>query len=192
MQRIREKPTTKWIILRTVLIFLCSYFIFLMLWIQAKDFYGFSVTYVTSELVAVLKGVRFEEIAQRKDIVQGTFCRSLPGKRADALVDVPVKTSSYTFNAPLTFSIMVALFPFIGRKERAYAEALFILLGVHFLYVFSLEYNSTTKIFVGRGWDTISTARLFASEFLWEFTKNMVIRFEPFLIGFYMFVRFRK
>ncbi len=190
MRRSRKKPTTKWIIPRTVLVFLASYFIFLMLWIQAKDFYGFAVTYITSELVAVLKGVRFEEITQRKDIVQGTFSRSLPEKRSDALIDVPVKTSSYTFNAPLTFSIMATLFPFIRRKERAYGEALFILLGVHFLYVLSLEYNGLTKIFVSRGWDAY--APLFVSEFLWEFTDNMVIRFEPFLIGFYMFIRFRK
>ncbi len=193
MQKVRKKkPTTKGIILRTVLVFLGSYFIFLILWIQAKNFYGFSVTYVTSELVAVLKGVRFEEITQKKDIVQVTFSRSLPEKRSDALIDVPVKTSSYTFNAPLTFSIMMALFPFIRRKERAYVEALLILLGVHFLYVLSLEYNSLTKVFVSRGRDAFMMASYFASQFLWEFTDNMVIRFEPFLIGFYMFIRFRK
>ena len=192
MQRVHKSPTTKQIILRTVLVFLGSYLIFLILWIQAKDHYGFVVTYVASELVAVLKGVRFEEITQTKDIVQGTFSRPLPGKRSDVLIDIPVKTSSYTFNVPLTFSIMAALFPFIKRKGRVYAEALFILLGVHLLYAFSLENNSLTTVFVDKGWDAVSTARLFAYQFLWQFTNNMVIRFEPFLIGFYMFIRFRK
>ena len=87
---------------------------------------------------------------------------------------------------------MVTLFPFITKKGRAYAEALFILFGVHLLYVFSLEANSLTTVFIERGWEVVTKPRLFVYQFLWEFTNNMVIRFEPFLIGFYMFIRFRK
>lgn len=192
MQRVHIEPTFKGILLRTVLIFLCSYFIFLILWIQVKNYYGYVVTFIASELVMALKDVRFEEMNQKEDVIQGTFSRPLPGNRFDVLIDVPIKTSSYTFNVPLTFAIMATLFPFIGRKERAYAEALFILFSVHLLYVFSLEANSLTTVFIERGWDAVSKPRLFAYQFLWEFTNNMVIRFEPFLIGFYMFIRFRK
>lgn len=140
----------------------------------------------------VLKDVRFEEMTEKKDIISGTFSRPLPESKFDVLIDIPIKTSSYTFNVPLTFAIMAALFPFITRKGRAYAEVLFILFGVHLLYVFSLEANSLTKFLIERGWDVIGRPRLFAYQFLWEFTNNMVIRFEPFLIGFYMFIRFRK
>jgi hypothetical protein len=157
-----------------------------------KNHYGYVVTSIASELVGVLKEVRFEEINQKKDVMEGTFSRPLPGNRSDLLIDIPIKTSSYTFNAPLTFAIMVTLFPFIKRRGRAYGEAFFILFGVHLLYVFSLETNSLTTVFIERGWDAVSKPRLFAYQFLWEFTKNMVIRFEPFLIGFYMFIRFRK
>ncbi len=192
MQRVHNKPTSKGIILRTVLIFLCSYLIFLILWIQVKNYYGYVVTYIASELVAVLKDVRFEEMDQKGDLTQGTFSRPLPGAKSDILIDIPIKTSSYTFNAPLTFAIMATLFPFITRKRRAYPEALFILFGVHLLYVFSLEANNLTTVFVERGWEVIGKPRLFVYQFLWEFTNNMVIRFEPFLIGFYMFIRFRK
>jgi len=193
MQRTRKKLTSKRILLlRTVLIFLCSYLFFLILWIQVKNYYGYVVTYVASELVAVLKDVRFEEMKQKEDVIQGTFSRPLPGNKADVLIDIPIKTSSYSFNAPLTFAIMATLFPFTRRKGRAYTEALFILFGVHLLYVFSLEANSITTVFIERGWDVIGRPRLFVHQFLWEFTNNMVIRFEPFLIGFYMFIRFRK
>ena len=192
MQRARNKPTSKGILLRTVLIFLGSYLVFLILWIQVKNHYGYVVTYIASELVTVLKDVRFEEMERKQDVIQGTFSRPLPGAKSDVLIDIPIKTSSYTFNAPLTFAIMATLFPFIARKGRAYGEALFILFGVHFLYVFSLEANNLTTVFVERGWEVMGKPRLFVYQFLWEFTNNMVIRFEPFLIGFYMFIRFRK
>jgi len=191
MQRARSKLTSKAIILRTILIFLGSYLVFLILWIQVKNGYGYAITYIGSEFVRVLKGVRFEEINQKGDLLQVTLSRPLPEKKRDVLIDIPVKTSSYTFNAPLTFAIMATLFPFIARRGRAYGEALFILFGVHLLYVFSLEANSLTRFFVEGGWEAIGKPRLFAYQFLWEFTNNMVIRFEPFLIGFYMFIRFK-
>jgi hypothetical protein len=190
MQRASKKPTSKGIILRTVLIFLISYFFFLILWIQVKDNYGYAVTYIASKLMTLIKDVRFEEMRKEKPMILATF--SPVGQMTNLLIDIPVKTSSYTFNAPLTFGIMAALFPFIKRRGRAYAEALLILFGVHLLYVFSLEANSLTTVFIDKGLDVVSEPRLFAYQFLWEFTNNMVIRFEPFLIGFYMFIRFRR
>lgn len=192
MQRVRNKLTSKGILLRSVPIFLCSYLIFLILWIQVKNHYGYVVTSIASELVGIVKGVHFEEINQKEDVMEGTFSRPLPGKRSDLLIDIPIKTSSYTFNAPLTFAIMATLFPFITRKGRAYGEAFLILFGVHLLYVFSLEANNLTTVFIDKGLDTVSKPHLFAYQFLWQFTNNMVIRFEPFLIGFYMFIRFRR
>ena len=192
MQRARSKLTSKRILLRTIFIFLGSYLVFLILWIQVKNGYGYVVTYMASELASVLMGVRFEEINQKEDALQATFSRPLPKKKHDVLIDIPVKTSSYTFNAPLTFAIMATLFPFIARRGRAYGEALLILFGVHLLYVFSLEANSLTRFFIEGGWEAIGKPRLFVHQFLWEFTNNMVVRFEPFLIGFYMFIRFRK
>ena len=191
MQRPHKKQTSKRIVLKTVVIFLGSYLIFLILWIQVKDYYGYTVTFITSELMPLIKDVHFEEMREEKGMIQATFSRPVK-RQVDLLIDIPIKTSSYTFNAPLTFGIMAALFPFIRKRWKAYGEALFILFGVHLLYVFSLEANSLTTVFVERGLDAASKPRLLAYKFLWEFTNNMVIRFEPFLIGFYIFIRFRK
>lgn len=182
---------SKRIVLKTVVIFLGSYLIFLILWIQVKDYYGYTVTFITSELMTLIKDVHFEEMREEKGMIQVTFSRPVT-RQVDLLIDIPIKTSSYTFNAPLTFGIMAALFPFIRKRWKAYGEALFILFGVHLLYVFSLEANSLTTVFVERGLEAASKPRLLAYQFLWEFTDNMVIRFEPFLIGFYIFIRFRK
>ena len=190
MQKALRKPLPKRVISRTLLLFLCSYFVFLVLWIQVKDDYGWMVTWGTSKLTALLNNVDFEEMAKKKNMIEATF--SPGGRHANLLVDIPVRTSSYTFNAPLTFAIMAALFPFISRRWRAYGEALAILFGVHCLYVFSIESNTLCMTLAQRGLGEIGKLRLYAYQFLWEFTDNMVIRFEPFLIGFYTFIRFRK
>lgn len=175
---------------KTVLVFLVSYLLFLILWVQIKDSYGGGVTFTASKLAAGIKDVKFEEMTKERNVIQATF--SPLGRASNILIDIPVKTSSYTFNAPLTLAIMAAMYQFISRRKRAYGEALLILLFVHLLYVFSLEAKELTDLLVERGLEKTSIPRIFFYQFLWSFTDNMVIRFEPFLIGFYMFLRFKK
>jgi hypothetical protein len=177
------------IVLRAVVIFLVSYPMFLVAWIQVKDYYGTAVTVTASKLLTLAKDVTYEGSLQVDDAIEATFS---PLSRRDMLVDIPVKTSTYTFNAPLTFALMATLWLFLRKKWRAYSEALLILLCVHLLYVFSLEAKTLTETLIQRGIEPENVVRLFFSQFLWSFTDNMVIRFEPFLIGFYMFIRFGK
>ena len=189
MQRTRKKPISKKAIFQAILVFLCSYLIFLILWIQIKDRYGYIVSMIASEMVSVVKDVELEEIKEEKGIVQATFS---PERMRDLLLDLLIKVNSFTFNVPLTLGILAALFPFVRKRWSAYAQALLILFGVHLLYVFSFEANSLTTTLIQRGLEAVSKPRMFVYQFLWEFTNNMVIRFEPFLIGFYVFIRFRK
>ncbi|MDA8077661.1 MAG: hypothetical protein M0Z79_01865 [Nitrospiraceae bacterium] len=178
----------KLVALRTAILFLSVYLVSLAVWIPVKDRYGYAITVIASKLAAGLKDARLEEITADKDIIQTTF--SPYRKRSGVLVDIPVPVSAYTFNAPLTFGIMAALYPFISRRARAYGEALVMLLFVHFLFVFSLEAKELTQVFMSRGIVALSLPRLMLYQFLWSFVDNMVIRFEPFLIGFYVYVRF--
>ena len=175
--------------LRAIIIFLVAYPLFLVSWIQIKDYYGTAVTVTASKLLTLVTDVTYEGSARDGDTIEVTFS---PLSRREMLVDIPVKTSSYTFNAPLTFALMATLWLFIKKRRRAYAEALLILLCVHFLYVFSLEAKSLADTLIQRGAAKENVFRLFFTQFFWSFTDNMVIRFEPFLIGFYMFIRFRK
>lgn len=183
------KKQHKGIILKTVLVFVASYLLFLVLWIQVKDYYGYAVTAIASKMVMFLKDVRFEEMVQEEGIIQVTFSPSQ--RKPDILIDIPVKTSSYTFNAPLTLAIMTALCLFIKSKKRAHRVALLLLFSVHLLYVFSLEAKELTEVLIDRRIEAAGKPSILAYQFLWSFTDNMVIRFEPFLIGFYMFIRFR-
>jgi len=180
----------KQLIFRTVFIFLSAYLISILLWIQIKDYYGYVVTATASMLVAELKNVRVENIRQEKDTVYTSFCRSL--RNEELVVELPFITSSYTFNVPLTLSIVASLCPFIARRRRACIETALLLVVVHFIYVFSQGAEQLTYIFMGKGIESFSRLKLFLYQFSWGFTDNMLIRFEPFLIGFYMYTRFEK
>lgn len=175
---------------RTVLVFLAAYFIALLVWIPVKGGYGYLTTAIASKLAAGLRDSRVEEISATKDVIQVTFTPMR--QRSDMLVDIPVPTSRYTFNLPLTIGIMAALYPFIARRVRAYGEALAMLFGVHLLFVFSLEAKELTEVFMKQGLVGQSIPRIAAYQFLWGFVDNMVIRFEPFLIGIYVFLRFGR
>lgn len=191
MLKATKQSRRKGLILKTVLIFLAAYLLSLVLWIQVKDRYGYGVIYTASHLVTIIKEVKLEEMSrQGKDTIQATF-RPLR-QNADMLMDIPMKTSSYTFNVPLTFGIMAALFPFLRRRGRAYAEALAVLFAIHLLTIFSYEAAKLTMAFVEKGFDAVNKTRITAYQFLWQFTEHMVIKFEPFLIGLYLYLRFRK
>ncbi|MDA8433737.1 MAG: hypothetical protein M0Z60_12370 [Nitrospiraceae bacterium] len=185
IQELRHKGTA----FKAVVIFLVAYPVFLVSWIQVKDYYGTAVTVTASKLLTLVADVTYESFERTGDTVEVTYS---PLSRPNMLVDIPIKTSSYTFNAPLTFALMATLWLFLKKKPRAYGEALIILLCVHFLYVFSLESKTLTETLIQQGAAPKSDLRLFVTQFFWSFTDNMVIRFEPFLIGFYMFIRFRK
>jgi len=177
-------------ILKTVLIFIISYCVFLVLWIQVKDYYGYGMSMTGSKVIAGIKDLEIDAVDQNDERVQVTFT---PYKiNRDILIDIPVKTNTYTFNSPLTLAIMSSLFLFIRKRLRAYVEAIVLLLIVHLLFITTFEMKELTTVLMNMKLQTVSQSRIFIYQFLWSFTDNMVIRFEPFLIGFYLFVRFRK
>lgn len=170
-------------------LFVCLFFVFLLLWIPVQKAYGYVVVSIASRLVMLARDVKVEEITKTQDIIEVTF--SHMKTKADILIDIPVKSSSYVFNMPLTLAIVVSLYTFINRKKRAFAEAALLIISVHLLYVFSLEINELTGILTERNIERSSLPCRAVWQFIWSFTDNMVIRFEPFLIGFYTFIRFR-
>ncbi|MCH8013533.1 MAG: hypothetical protein IH823_01905 [Candidatus Dadabacteria bacterium] len=82
---------------------------------------------------------------------------------------------------------MAAFYPFIKRKWL-YLEALIILVVVHFLFIFTLEGQKLTAVMAAQGIENPGSVTIIFWEFLWGFVDNMVVRFEPFLIGAYLFL----
>jgi hypothetical protein len=62
------------------------------------------------------------------------------------------------------------------------------LVFVHLLFVFSLEGQKVTAVLAAQGFENPGNVTHIFWEFLWGFVNNMVVRFEPFLIGAYLFL----
>lgn len=187
MRKTLKQLIHKSVVLKVIFIFLLSYVISSLLWIQVKDGYCYTIALITSKIVAGLRDAKLEDITIENGRVKAIF--SPLENKTNVLVPVSIETN-YTFNAPLTMAIMASLYLFIRRRQRAYTEVVFILLGVHFLYVFSLEIKVITESFMNLGIRKINKPEAYTYQFLWVFTRSMIIRFEPFLIGFYTYMRF--
>ena len=119
MQKVLKQFISRSDILKIIAIFLVSYAISLLLWIQVRDAYCHTMALVTSRIVGGLKGARLVDIANEGDTVGARF-RPI-GKGGDTIAHVSVPTN-YTFNAPLTVAIMACMYLFITRRSRAYTE----------------------------------------------------------------------
>jgi hypothetical protein len=157
-------------------------------WLSIEDSYGKSVLYIASKSTAMVKDVSFEGIKIKKDgyIETQFLIRYQKGIRTI----MKFNFSSFTYNAPLTFAIMAALSLFIKNHKRAYTEALLILFLIHCFYVFTSEGGNLTNFMAKNRIKDASELQLFAWQYIWGFLDIMVIRFEPFLIGIYLYLRF--
>jgi len=190
MQHRLQQLTTKSRILKSVLIFFLAYLILLILWLQVKETYGYGVTLVASKFVAEVKDARLEEVIKGKNIITSSF-RSSKGEK-DFSVALPIKIDAYASNLPLTLSVLASLYPFIRRKQRAYTEALLLLLLFQLLYVALEETLRLTNTFMANGIEKGSFIRLSVYHFLWGVTEYASMSFAPFLLVTYIFIRFRR
>ncbi len=173
-------------ILRAAACFLLCYGTALPLWLLVKDSYARAVVGVSSRVVASVQGVELTEVrseGERQRVI--FFARGVPGALK---AEVGIMASTFTFNAPLTFAVMGG-FWFFARRRRSYLEAAIILLAVHLLYVFASEGQKLSAVLIGAGFRPSKLPTVIFWEFLWGFVDNLVIRFEPFLVGVYLYFR---
>jgi hypothetical protein len=185
MDKENNKPLFRSVLIKASLIFIVAYIISLAVWLGVKAYYGMAITTIASHAITLIKNVDVVSILRNGDIISVGF---IPQKYGVTIIkttiDVPI--SNYTFNAPLTFAIMAAFYPFLKRKW-IYLEAILILVVVHFLFVFSMEGEKLSAALETQGYEKGGTASQLFWEFLWGFINNMVVRFEPFLIGAYLY-----
>jgi hypothetical protein len=170
-------------------IFVVSFFAFLMVWINIKDYYGRGILAVASYVTAEVRNIDYITMKAKQNGETGAeFFVSRKGKRF--FIDINFDFSKFTYNAPLTFAIMAALFLFIKNHAKAYSEALVILFLIHFSYVFTSEAGRIAYMLARNNLESASEFGLFIWQYLWGFIDAMFIRFEPFLIGFYVYARY--
>ncbi|HOP47218.1 MAG TPA: hypothetical protein PK874_06105 [Desulfobacteraceae bacterium] len=173
------------------LVFFVSYIVFLVLWVQIKPYYGVALTQMGTRLAAWTTGVKVDKIQQGKDLATITFSRVVirEGRLGDILLDIKISVSNYSFNVPLTFALAVSLLAAFKWRKKAIIEACLILIFVHLLYVYFFScLKICHQLSIARA-ESYSRAVQFFLQFMWAFTDNLIIRFEPFLVGVYLWLR---
>ncbi len=97
-----------------------------------------------------------------------------------------VNYEHFTFNIPITVGILAAFYPFI-RKKRVYVEVAVLLVSIHIVYVFFFEGLKLSDALLKSGYEKPNEAKLIFWQYSEGFFKSMVLRFEPFLIGAYLY-----
>lgn len=189
---LREKPKFQRLFL-SILIFLLSYSVFLILWLNVKSFYGafivraggyLATSFRDTQIIGFKDGPEISKIFLKE---KGFSSKIGKVKTIDMEISFPI--SNYSFNVPLTLSLIVALIPFVGWQRKVILESILILVLLHVLYVFSLVEFQLCHFEIKAGFKLAGTWSQFFWEFLWTFVDNMVIRFEPFLIALYFIFR---
>jgi hypothetical protein len=180
-------------ILWGALIFSLTYSAALFVWIQVKPVYGTVLAQMGVRLAGWTAGLEVESIDHGREVAIVTFSRPLITGRgiADFLVELRISVSNYSFNVPLTFALVAALLPFFKWRKKSLLEAGLILGFIHLLYIYSycnleLFYNLSKS-----GIKTPSRPVQYLLQFMWAFVDNMIIRFEPFLVAVYLWLRNR-
>ena len=187
-------------ILLSISVFLISYLLILVLWIQVKPYYGKILSMAGAELATGHTKSQVEYITQEKDYTNIQFTRPVMTTKGmgDIVFDIKLSVSNYTFNVPLTFALAAGLYIYFRWKPRYLLEAGIILVFVHLLYIFSfcslelLKNLTHSQGGIVYGIRLPSKGEQFFFQFLWEFTDNMVIRFEPFLVAIYLWLRSKE
>jgi hypothetical protein len=181
-------PIKKKLVL-SLTIFTISYIIFLFLWVKIQDHYGKVLVSMASHLTAKVIDVEFDTIKEQNDeVFEAQFYILRRGNIYTR--SIRFDSNLFTYNAPLTFAIMAAFFVFIKRHVRSYTEVLIILFTIHFFYVFFYEAYRLSLSLDRNNLESASKFELFVWRYLWGFFHSMLIRFEPFLIGIYLYLRF--
>ncbi len=174
-----------------VALFLAAYALFLVVWIQIKPYYGGALARVGGGLAAWTAGFKMGEVRQGEDVAEIGFKHvgMTPKGIGELLVDISISVSSYSFNVPLTLALVAGLFPFFKWRTRSLVEVGFLLLFIHLLYIYSYCILHLFRKMSAAEIRTPAEAARLLLEFLWGFSDNMIIRFEPFLAAVYLWLR---
>ena len=178
----------------SVLTFLVVYVFSLILWIQVKPYYGYGLTQVGARLAARSTGLEVRSMGLKGGIIPVHFAGPVITEKGlgELLVDLEIDVSHFTYNVPLTIALVAGLFPFFRWRRRYLAEIVLLLIFIHLLYIYLF---CTLQVFY-KLWQSDARAhsdslQLFL-EFMWTFTQNLVIPFEPFLVAVYLWLRGRE
>ncbi|NIP39166.1 MAG: hypothetical protein GWO07_13635 [Candidatus Dadabacteria bacterium] len=175
-------------LVRLSLIFIAGYALSLVIWLFVGKYYGYVITSISAHAIAPVKNLQLDlvEFDKKNKNNISTYFRTLKQFTKNIGMRQNVNYSHFTFNIPITVGILAAFFPFI-RKKRVYIEVTVLLIAIHIVYVFFLEGLKLSEALLRSGYEKPNEAKLILWRYSEGFFKSMVLRFEPFLIGAYLY-----
>ncbi len=190
MHRILNKILHKPTVITTIFSFLTSFAIFLTLLTYVKSQYSYTLTYISSEIASKIKDVKLMKVIENgTDFLLVNF---ISLKEISPVIFQAKINTIFTFTLPITLAIFVALLPYLEKRIRATIEVIIILISIHILYIVSHELYELTKFLIYREIEQPRKFPFYFYQYLSVFAKAMIIRFEPFLVGLYIYLRFRR
>ncbi len=179
----------KWLL--SLIVFLLTYPIFLLLWVKISSHYGQAIIRLGTTVASLSFDTRIENVQMKHDDVTVTHVKPIVTTQgiADVVITIPIGISSFTFNVPLTFSLVVCLYPFFSWRKRWFLEVTVLLALVHFLYVYFKNGFYIYHILLKAQVISHSVLKSVFWEYSWSFIDNLLIRFEPFLVVTYLWFR---
>ena len=176
-------------ILLGTITFSLIYVICLVFWIQLKPYYGMIMTRTGAECAALFSYFRLDDFEHDNENGRMIYSRVIytPKGLADLNIELNIKVSNYSFNIPLTITLVAVLFYMLKWNSRTMTEIIALILLTHLCYIFF--YISLHLFYYSHPEKIPSLTTIFKQyflEFMWAFIDNMVIRFEPFLIALYL------
>lgn len=182
-------------ILTAALVFLIAYPLCLIVWVAViKSHYGGLVGETGTFLAAATFKTSIETFDRGKEIIDIVHTKPIltGGGVGDAVIRLKLYISNFSFNMPLTLAIMFALLPIFHWRPLHFCEAIGLIVLVHLLFVYFFNSAAIYGYLVNQGVIEASLPKTIFWEFSWAFIDNMVIRFEPFLVIVYLWLRERK
>lgn len=175
-------------LIKVSLTFLVAFVVTLLIWIAVGKFYGYVITSISAHAIAPAKNLKLDlvKFSEKDKNSISTYFRTRKALTKNIGLIQDVNYGHFTFNIPLTVGIIAAFIPFI-RKKRVYIEIAILLISIHILYVFFLEGLKLSEALLRSGYEKPNEAKLVFWQFSEGFIKSMVLRFEPFLIGAYLY-----
>jgi hypothetical protein len=170
---------------KIVLLFVVTYPVWLLLWLPAKDYYAAGIAYCGAEFTPMFQKVSFESLEMKHDQIAMKFGFNLPGNRINS-ASVMINTSTYAFSVPLILALLSAFVPFLEKKKGPVLTIVAAVLGIHFLHVFLDQNYAIAMAFTSAGYMTGGEVWIFCRRYLSEWMEFLVLRFLPFLCGFYL------
>jgi len=188
MEKADNKKQLRKRLINISLVFIAAFVLTLALWLFVGKYYGYVITSISAHAIAPAKNLKLDlvEFDKKNKSNISTFFRTQKKLSKNVGLRQNVNFEHFTFNVPLTVGILAAFFPFI-RKKRVYIEVAVLIITIHILYVFFFEGLRLSEALLRTGYEKPNEAKLVFWQFSEGFLKSMVLRFEPFLIGAYLY-----